>query len=1197
MIGRSNLLTLELTIALLLVSSTVVAQPTQPAPTNPTNPTQPTPVPNPAPGVPVADPPTGPGLGTQGKTVDTRPLVLNKEEADQLKDNELEHQRFLEAAAKHDARMRAIAKREFETRTGDLTKRYAERIAKAQSQRGKLHGDTIAKLEKFLQDHPAHEQFTPDAMFRLADLYLDRSEDEVDAKLAAQDQLPPNPNAQAIVADYTPSLKLWEEILTKFPQYRQASSTMYLLAYYGKTTDERKSLTIFLALACSNKFKWNDTPSKPPTRDEAIKRVEAKQLRDPYADCQPYPNSEVELIRHAWVRGIADYHFTVPGELDEGIAAYLKIANGGSDSKLYAEALYKLAWSYYKRDKLEDSIRRFDESVKLYDQVLAAGNQPALELRDESIQYIAVAFTDPWEGEATSSATKAMERAQAFYKGRENEPHVRDVWVAMGKAFADLQAWDQAVDSYRTAIGPPWELHPKNPNVHQEIVNVFELKGDKFAADNAAAELAIKYRCPGTAWCQANEKDREAMETQRRISERALYAAARNTHSNATTLRKDYDASSKKDPAAKQEYLTMYGKAVELYRTFIATYPESDYVYEFNYNTAEALYWSERYEEAIVAYTWVRDQKNLGTQHYTDSARSILNSYEKQREILVAQKKLAELKIPTVAELKAMPQPLTPQPIPDFDRKLQGEYDNFQNIVNDPAEAPKQGANAAMISLAYLHLDDAIARFTKVMDKFCLQPEAVKAKDGMLAIYLAQENFDAIEVVNKKFIAANCGDQKTRDAAIAQNRSLNFSRANKLFDEKKYVPAAEAFYRFYKTAPKDDKELPDALYSAAVSYKLGDRPKTAISLFKEFGARPEKNFRESSYYLDALRHQASTHQAAYQYDEAVKMYLELHATTKKAKALKIQPPKPLPGEKPRTLEEIGLDALFNAALAAELNRDFKKAIDLYTRYQGEEKDRRKLDRALWSIGNIYRQSGDVNAMEETHQRWRTRYGKDPGNEEDFVQTFYEASQLRKRKNQMPLARKAGDETIAAWKQKGSIKGNRGAKWAGEWELVKAEEHLDKKWEPYKITTAAATVPQAEAQGKALSAQKTAVEDKYLAMDQFGVAEYSMAAKVRFGEIQYEYSIKLGNAPIPTPLQKAADRGKPELLEAFQKKLDENVKKYLDIAKAQWVEVVELSKKGGVSNKWSKLALENLGREFPTEFTSLRQEIVQGTDAP
>ncbi len=1160
-----------------------------------------------APAVPVQDPPTGPGLGTQptqpaqpAKPVNITPLKLTDKELEELKDIEAEYDRFIASGNAHDARMRVIARREFDARTADVTKRYNDRIAKVEAERGKHHSDTIALLEKFLVNHPAHEQFTPDAMFRLADLYLDLSDEEVEAKLAAQEKLPIDnnrPDAASIIADYSRSLDLWEQILKKFPKYRQTPSTMYLLAYYGKQKDERRSLQIFLSLACANKYKWSDAPAKPPTRDEAIKRAEAKQLRDPYSDCTAYPGAEVELVRHAWVRGIADYQFTVSGELDETIAAYLKVANGGNDSKLYAESLYKLAWSFYKRDRLKDSIDKFDESVRLYDQIIAAGGQPALELRDESIQYIAVAFTDPWEGETNSDPNKAMQRAKDYYKGKENQPHVRDVWVAMGKAFAELQAWDQAVEAYRIAIGPPWELNPKNPVVHQEIVNAFESKGDKLAADSAAAELATRYACPQTAWCQANEKDREAMDNQRRIAERALYAAARNTHSAATTMRQDYEGAKTKDPAAKAEYLAMYNRAVELYRQFIVSYPESNYTYEFTYNQAEALYWSEHYPEAIVAYTWVRDHRDLGTAFYLDSARSITQSYEREAERLVAEGKLAPLKIPTVAELKAQPRPFQPQPIPDIYLKLQSEYDNYQNVVNDPKVAPFQGMNAAKISLAYYHVDDAIARFGKVMDKFCSQPEAVQAKDAILAIYQAQDNFDAIENTNKKFIAAKCGDDKQRNDAVIQNTSLAFSRANALFGNKEYAPAADSFYRYYKTAPamidkQPNKDLPVALYNAAVSYKLADRPKTAIKLFQEFADNPAKNFRESPYYLDALRLQASSYQAAFKYDDAVRTYLALYDTTKKAQRLNIKAPDPLPGEAPRTLEQIGLDALYNAALASELNRDFKKAIDLYTQYQRIEKDQRKVDRALWSVIGIHRQSGDVNSMTEAQQRWRAKFGGAPNNEDDYVQTFYDESQLRKRKGQAPQAKVAGQATIDAWKKRGAIKNSRGAKQAGEWQLQFAEDHFSSTWEPYEIKKAARNLPEVESQGKALTDQKAKAEDKYLALDPYGVAELSMAAKVRYGEIQYNYGQKLANAPIPVPIA-----NNPNVMATYQSKLDANVQKYLDAAKVQWQQVLDVSKQAGISNKWSRLALENLGREFPKEFTVLRQEIVQGTEAP
>ena len=109
----------------------------------------------------------------------------------------------------------------------------------------------------------------------------------LEARLTAQENAAPAadaPDAASIIADYSKATALWQDILTRFPSYRQTPSTLYLLAYYGKTKDERKSLQVFLALACANKYKWNDPPSKPPTREEALKRIERKDLRDPYAD-------------------------------------------------------------------------------------------------------------------------------------------------------------------------------------------------------------------------------------------------------------------------------------------------------------------------------------------------------------------------------------------------------------------------------------------------------------------------------------------------------------------------------------------------------------------------------------------------------------------------------------------------------------------------------------------------------------------------------------------------------------------------------------------------------------------------------------------------------------------------------------------------------------------------------------------------
>ncbi len=1142
--------------------------------------------------VPVQDPPSGPGLGPQAPQAPTTPLLgsgapLTEAEREALRDIEAEWKRYTGQADEHHRRMRDLLLRSFDDKTKELERRYAKRIAEAEARRTNKHADTIALLEQFIKDHPDHKQFTPDALFRLGDLYLDVADAAIDsADMSAE-----------VIADYSKSLEYWERILTQFPDYRQMPSVLYLVGHYGKTTDERRSLMLFLALSCANKVKWTDPPPPVPTKDQALARTDNKTLLTPYADCKAWDGADPELVRHAWVRGIADYHFTVPGELDEAISAYNKVVEGAKDSPLYAEALYKLAWSFYKRDFLLDSIKRFDESVRLYDALVAKGAIPALELREESLQYIAVAFTDPWEGESDTDPAKAFDRAREFYKGRENEPHVRDVWEAMGAAFMELQAYDQAVDSYRIAIGAPWELHPRNPVVHQEIVNAFEAKGDKFAADQAAGELATRY-APGTPWYIANEKDREAMENQRRIAERALYAAARNTHLAATNLRKEWEAGGKTEAVVREEYLKLYQAAVDLYKTFIQQYPESDYVYEFTYYQGEALFFSERYLEAVEQYRWVRDHRDLSEVFFLQAAKDILTSYEMEVARQVAAGNLQPLVVPTSDELKAMPQPLAPKPIPALYLTMQKEWDEYQNVVNDPKTAPIQGLNAALVSLAYLHVDDAIVRMEKVMQKFCGVPESVKAKDALLSVYEATGRLDKFTEVNEKFISSKCGDAKSIELAKSQNRSVEFKRAEQLSADGKYIEAAETFYRYYKIAPPGDADLPVALYNAAANYSLGDRPKTAISLYKEFTQSKEKAFRESPYFLEAMRLTAMSQASVFDYDAAIATNLDLYAVAKDAKKRGIKPPPPLGGERPRTTDEIALEALFNAAALAELDRDFKQAVDLFNKYDREETDRRNKDRALFSIARIYRSAGDVGNMVSAYDRWRKLYGKDNGNADDYVQSYYDTAALWRRKGNTRNAEAAGQQGIDAWRAVGAAKNTRGARLAGEWQLYFAEKHFATKFETYKITESAKTVDRMKQLKTNLEKVTTETQDKYLALDEYGVAEYSMAAKVRFGETLARFAEKLFQAPTPKFILDL-DKKNPDAgaVAAYEDGLTKNLAQYVDQAKAQWIEVVDLAKRSGVSNKWSQLALENLNREFPDQFPVLHQELFTGTEAP
>lgn len=341
-----------------------------------------------------------------------------------------------------------------------------------------------------------------------------------------------------------------------------------------------------------------------------------------------------------------------------------------------------------------------------------------------------------------------------------------------------------------------------------------------------------------------------------------------------------------------------------------------------------------------------------------------------------------------------------------------------------------------------------------------------------------------------------------------------------------------------------------------------------------------------------MRLTAASQQASFQYDDAIKTYLDLYDTTKKAKRLGIKPPEPLPGEPPLTLDQIGLDAVYNAAFAAEVNRDFKRSIDLYGQYIRIEPDVKKQDKAQLEIAGIYRQSGDIGSMVDALDRWRAKYGRAAGNEDEYVKSFYDTAKLEHLKGRTAQAKQSEAATIDAWKKLGAVKNSNGAKLASEFALGDAEDYYASKWVPLEVKKAARSIPEVKQQRADLEKAKKEVEDKFLSLDQFGVVEASMAAKVRYGDIQYDFGQKVGNIPVPTPIA-----GNDSAVAAYQNQLDENLKKYLAEARTDWSAVVDASKQGGISNKWSQHAAENLSREFPDEFHTLRQELVQGTDRP
>jgi tetratricopeptide (TPR) repeat protein len=333
---------------------------------------QQTPAPEPAPQQPAqpAPGPTAPGQAPAQPVA--APAPLSEQELKELDHVEEIAKRYGKAAAEHDRRQKSLLKREFDRRIYELELRYKKGLEAANEAYKLRHLRAMEELEKFLAKYPNDPKWTPDAMFRLAELYLDQAgmeyeEKQILAQASGQVEPPPpedfDPDAPPPYTgpDYSRALALWRQIVERFPDYRQIDGTLYLLAYYlGEMGRIPEAKQVYLGLVCANKFDPLAAPPPPPDPKAPVVTVPQSSFVDPYEDCKPRKENSI-VADEAWVR-VGEAHFDTRGELNLAIAAYKKVAFN-EKSEFFDEALYKLAWSYYRNDQFIDGINAFDKLV------------------------------------------------------------------------------------------------------------------------------------------------------------------------------------------------------------------------------------------------------------------------------------------------------------------------------------------------------------------------------------------------------------------------------------------------------------------------------------------------------------------------------------------------------------------------------------------------------------------------------------------------------------------------------------------------------------------------------------------------------------------------------------------------------------------------------------------------------------------
>ncbi len=834
--------------------------------------------------------------------------------------------------------VRRLAERKYKERRQKIEENYKKTLDPVVAAERARRVDAIAAFEAFLLRHPNDKEFTPDGMFRLAELYFEKYDDEYQAatkdyKVAYQTweekKLGEAPAEPARHFDRT--IELYQRLIAVYPEYRLVDGAYYLLGYTQRAQGQvSEGIATWTTLV------------------------------------QRFPNSR--FFAEVWFR-IGDQHFddeTWP----EAIAAFTQVMPH-KESDFYDKALYKLAWTHYLVNRFDESVARFFELLDYSAAHKNKAGEAGSVLEEESVQYVAISFgddgwrrpdryyrlikgsslSDPLAEKETDYVAFAKDTFKAAADADKSAPGVakpyeRDVMARLGDNLFKQSKHQQAVVALEAAISLD-PLHKDAPKLQDQIVQCW-VRERQFDKANAARDTLVKTYGDNTPWAKRFGNDSEALSDARNFARANLYSAALYYHQQATQYFNDN----------RQDLGVQYFKAAsDAYRTYLDRYPHDKNAYELGYYLAETYYYSLRFEDAVNAYEAVRDSP-AGTKYRAEAALAAVYSYEKIIDLAVSQGKLEKREI-TAGKRDDKTQQ---QPIPQLRERYVAAIDKFLEKGAEHEMAPAFGYRAGEVFYSYGHFDEGVKRFQIVVEKFPQSEAAKFAANLILDDLLARKDWQAAATYAAKFEANKVGGGSTDEfAKIKGGAQFNIAKNTleqgaKLLDDGKITEGnallesgAEQYLALLKEDPK--REFADVmLYNAALSLEKARRPVRAASLYE----RLYKEYPSSEHAPESMFRVASKSEQAFQFDKAVETYLGLVRQYPKS--------------------DRRADAQINAALALEGQQRYERAAQEFEKFATLFPDRPEAADVFFRAAVVHKKRNSSGAELEVLGRFIKRYG-------------------------------------------------------------------------------------------------------------------------------------------------------------------------------------------------------------------------------
>jgi TolA-binding protein len=1105
-----------------------------------------------------------------------------------LKELEAEVDRFARIGGSYQDTVVSILRRSYFRQRRTMEQSFGRKITEEERLQHEARLKAIALFEKFVEKYPDDPTYTPDAMFRLGELYYERTaiafQEEIEAFMEERDRRleagEPTDDLVDPRKDFNDTVDLYVELIRKFPDYERADGVYYLIGYcLNETGEPEKAKLAWLNLVCGNRFNYpDDLPvagageDKPTPEEERAAEHPSLTMDfgdtpedigiyvDPYAGCEPAVKGS-KFFAETWLR-IGEYHFDFDFSqygLDKAISAYKKVLERPEDRN-YNLALYKVAWAYYRASRYPEAVEKFWELIE-WSEAERKRTGKGSELREEAIQYLGIAFAyDDWNEnqvpDPQEGFPRGIERLQDAELMPQDKPWTVEVYRRLGDIYFDEARYPQAVEVWELTLSK-WPLDLKAAEVQSNIARAYTRHNQPVKAIEARAKLS-NY-AEGTAWWDANKDHPAEQRNAEKLARVSLVNTAIHHHQRAQTLRRRCVEDQNLELC--REAQGQYALAAKTYKEYIKRYPNDPEAYELQYNLADAYYWSEDYEKAAAEYAAVRDS-NLDDKFLSISARLVVESLKRVQEQKVAAGKFEIRTEPPKPE--GSPPDVKRIKIPRMLLRLARAREKYGEYVSEEQDTENvlenYHYNNTLLLYLYGYWGHAKQRFAEIYDYRCQGKYADETgRVAWLNLRNIAVSLDQSEEVRRlstdlqerkctfappgaEVAAVDCAKDENKDdptcLAGSDLTNLRYRDAVAVFDKAEKAKAGDRQRKLYEKAATmlvravndepDHEQAPLALEKAAIALERTSRFESAGRLYQriidEVGPRQAETDKEQQS-LDAILSNAYF-RLAYNANR----FFDFDRAVDNYRILADSERFARSTEKGMPARREG--ALINAAKILEYQQQYKRAAEYYERAAA----------ILRNPGDVRSARYRVAEMEYKQEHWQlviskmrdfiSRYQRDKNAGELVVQAYWRIAEAREALRQKRDYKKALYDVVDAFARSGQKPGSYAAEYAAQSKFVIVDEGVS-DFESFKIKAGSPATLKSYVSSVAAQIEAGSVEAKnraagYAEIPGYRRPTWTIAAFVQQGRIYEVLARAVLNTPfvVPRDLQRKM-RGLPD----------------------------------------------------------------------